>query len=209
HKLAIFLEAAMRPHAAPQPAPLPPPGPDDTAEQVAQFVERQRPRLAALVREAAERHEGNPEEKRAVARLADRLEREEIGVVQLLGALGGPLRDELMKQLRRIPPPLLAPAGAAGAGLAFADLARLTDREVQTLLREVDQKDCVLALKAADEAVRARLLGGMSERVRTFITEEMSLVRARPDVVVDAQARILARVYQLAAQGHLDLPARA
>ncbi|MFH1570455.1 MAG: MotA/TolQ/ExbB proton channel family protein, partial [Gemmatimonadota bacterium] len=46
HKLAIFLEAAMRPHAAPQPAPLPPPGPDDTAEQVAQFVERQRPRLA-------------------------------------------------------------------------------------------------------------------------------------------------------------------
>ena len=29
----------------------------------------------------------------------------------------------------------------------FEDIAKLTDREIQTLLREVDQKDLVIALK--------------------------------------------------------------
>lgn len=207
HKLAVFLAPALRPTGERKPVARPALGPDDTAQRLVEFVEQQRPRLAALAREAAARHEGSVDDRRAVEAMADRLARGEVGVVQLLGALGWRARAELLEQLRTPAPPLLARASAAGAALSFADLARLADREVQTLLREVDQKDCVLALKGADDAVRDRLLSSMSERVRTFLTEEMSMVRPRPDVVIDAQARILAQVYQLAEQGQLALPA--
>ena len=58
----------------------------------------------------------------------------------------------------------------------FADINKLTDRELQILLREVDQKDLVVALKAAEEELKDKILGNMSERVRTFITEEMEFL---------------------------------
>ena len=54
----------------------------------------------------------------------------------------------------------------------FTDLAYLTDREIQTLLREVDQVDCVVALKGASEAVAMRFLGNMSDQVSSFIRKE-------------------------------------
>ena len=44
----------------------------------------------------------------------------------------------------------------------FADISKLTDRELQILLREVDQKDLVIALKAADDELRDKILGNMS-----------------------------------------------
>jgi flagellar motor switch protein FliG len=55
----------------------------------------------------------------------------------------------------------------------FEDIQKLTDREIQTVLREVEQKDIVIALKAASEEVKDKLLGNMSERIRGFIEEEM------------------------------------
>lgn len=74
----------------------------------------------------------------------------------------------------------------------FDDLARLSDTEIQTLLREVYQKDCIVALKGAGEAVNAKFLGNMSERVRTFIKEEMeSLGTLPPEEIAAAHQRIL------------------
>ena len=40
-------------------------------------------------------------------------------------------------------------------------------------MRDVVQKDLVVALKSASEEMKDKVLGNMSERVRTFITEEM------------------------------------
>ena len=53
------------------------------------------------------------------------------------------------------------------------ELSDLNDRGIQYILRLVDQKDCVIALKGAKEAVRRKILGNMSERVRTFMEEEI------------------------------------
>lgn len=53
----------------------------------------------------------------------------------------------------------------------FADIVKLTDRKIETLLREVDQKDLVIALKAADEDLKAKILKNMSEQVHIFITD--------------------------------------
>ncbi len=38
----------------------------------------------------------------------------------------------------------------------FGDIVKLTDRELQTLLREVDQKDLVVALKSAEDELKGQ-----------------------------------------------------
>ena len=53
------------------------------------------------------------------------------------------------------------------------ELVDLSDRGIQLILREVDQKDCVTALKGASKEIQEKILSNMSERVRNYIEEEM------------------------------------
>ncbi len=88
----------------------------------------------------------------------------------------------------------------------FNDISKLTDRELQILLREVDQKDLVIALKAADEELKDKILGNMSERVRTFISEEMEFQGPmRLSEVEEVQLRIVQQVRQLEEQGQVTI----
>ena len=88
----------------------------------------------------------------------------------------------------------------------FADINKLTDRELQILLREVDQKDLVVALKAAEEELKDKILGNMSERVRTFISEEMEFLGPmRLSEVEEVQLRIVQQVRQLEEQGQVTI----
>ena len=88
----------------------------------------------------------------------------------------------------------------------FADIAKLTDRELQILLREVDQKDLVIALKGSDDELKEKILGNMSERVRTFITEEMEFQGPmRLSEVEEVQLRIVQQVRQLEEQGQVTI----
>ena len=88
----------------------------------------------------------------------------------------------------------------------FDDIVKLTDREIQTLMREVDQKDLVVALKAASEELKDKILGNMSERVRTFITEEMEFQGPmRLSEVEEVQLRVVQQVRQLEEQGQITI----
>jgi len=88
----------------------------------------------------------------------------------------------------------------------FADIAKLTDRELQILLREVDQKDLVIALKAADDELKDKILGNLSERVRTYLQEEMEfLAPMRLSEVEEVQLRIVQQVRQLEEQGQVTI----
>jgi flagellar motor switch protein FliG len=88
----------------------------------------------------------------------------------------------------------------------FADLDKLTDRELQILLGEVDQKDLVIALKAAEDELKAKILGNMSERVRTFVSEEMEFLGPmRLSEVEEVQLRIVQQVRQLEEQGQITI----
>ena len=88
----------------------------------------------------------------------------------------------------------------------FADINKLTDRELQILLREVDQKDLVIALKAAEDELKDKILGNMSERVRTFISEEMAFLGPmRLSEVEEVQLRIVQQVRQLEEQGQVTI----
>ena len=88
----------------------------------------------------------------------------------------------------------------------FEDLVRLTDREIQVLMREVDQKDLVVALKSASEGLKEKVLGNLSERVRQFITEEMEFLGPmRRSEVEEVQLRIVQQVRQLEEQGQVTI----
>ena len=88
----------------------------------------------------------------------------------------------------------------------FEDLQKLTDREIQVVLREVEQKDIVIALKAASEEVKEKLLGNMSERIRSFIEEEMEFAGPmRLSEVEEVQLRIVQQCRQLEDQGQITI----
>jgi len=88
----------------------------------------------------------------------------------------------------------------------FDDIAKLTDREIQTLMRDVDQKDLAVALKSASEELKDKVLGNMSERVRAFITEEMEFQGPmRLSEFEEVQLRVVQQVRQLEEQGQITI----
>ncbi len=89
----------------------------------------------------------------------------------------------------------------------FEAMVNLTEREVQVLLREVDQKDLVVALSGASAAVVEKFLGNMSVRVREFISDEIGYLS--PEHVSKAeevQVRMIAQVVQLSEKGLMVWP---
>ena len=74
-------------------------------------------------------------------------------------------------------------------------------------MRDVDKKDLVVALKSASEEMKDKVLGYMSERVRTFITEEMEFqgLMRLSEVEEEVQLRIVQQVRQLEEQGQITI----
>ncbi len=88
----------------------------------------------------------------------------------------------------------------------FDDIADLSDREIQMLLREVETKDLAIALMGASEVMKARILSNMSERVGGMIVEEMEQVGPLPKPEVEKiQATILRKVRELEEQGQITI----
>jgi len=70
-------------------------------------------------------------------------------------------------------------------------LVDISDRGIQYILRSIDQKDCVIALKGASPAVREKVMSNMSERVRNFIEEEMEALGEIEEAEVKHAQRLL------------------
>ena len=88
----------------------------------------------------------------------------------------------------------------------FSDIAKLKDRELQMLIREVDQKDLVIALKGTQDELKERILGNMSESVRTHVQEEIEFLGPmRLRDVEEVQLRIVQQVRQLEKQGQVSI----
>ena len=87
---------------------------------------------------------------------------------------------------------------AAVEAPGFDDLAKLTDREIQILMREVDQKVLVTALLGASQNILQRFLQNMSERVRGFIRTEIDFLGNVPAAdVAAAREQLLSQVRAL------------
>jgi flagellar motor switch protein FliG len=88
----------------------------------------------------------------------------------------------------------------------FDDIGKLDDRSLQRVLREVDARTLSLALKTAKEAMRERIMSGMSARAVTALKEEISMLGAvRVRDVEAAQAQIVAQVRALEAAGEVTI----
>ena len=86
----------------------------------------------------------------------------------------------------------------------FTDLTRLTDREIQHVLREVDSKDMAVALipevKRLDE-VKRRLFANVSERVEALIRLEIAHRKATKAEISEAQDRMVSTTQHLQVDG--------
>ena len=88
----------------------------------------------------------------------------------------------------------------------FDDIANLTDREIQMILREVDTKDLAIALKGGSEELQDRIFGNVSERVGTMIKEEMQFSGpVRTSDVEEVQLRVVQTVRQLEEAGQVTI----
>ena len=88
----------------------------------------------------------------------------------------------------------------------FEDLAKLDDRAIREMLKEVEVKELGLALKGASEAIRQKIFGNMSKRAREGIVEDMQYMGpVRLADVEAAQTTILAVLRRLEEEGSINL----
>jgi flagellar motor switch protein FliG len=80
----------------------------------------------------------------------------------------------------------------------FEDIAKLDDRSLQRLLREVDSRDLAIALRGCTDELKERIFKNLSSRAAEMLKDEMTVagpVRLR--AVDEAQQRIVAIVRRL------------
>jgi flagellar motor switch protein FliG len=91
----------------------------------------------------------------------------------------------------------------------FDDLIRVDDRGIQRVLKEVDQKELAMAMKAVDQQVTEKLFANMSERARELLKEEIGYlgpVKLRD--VEAAQQKLIAIVRRLDEAGEIIVQGR-
>lgn len=111
---------------------------------------------------------------------------------------------------------LLAALAAADASLAteiaaqqfvFADLLGLSKKDMQLVLREADPQALAVALKGADDALKALVFGAMSSRAATALQDDLAergpMKRAEVEA---AQAEICVLVRRLGDSGAIMMP---
>lgn len=84
----------------------------------------------------------------------------------------------------------------------FEDLVFVDDKGIQALLKEVDNQKLVIALKTANEDIKAKLFKNMSNRAATLLMEDLDALGPTKLSDVDkAQAEIVQKCKELEAQG--------
>lgn len=90
--------------------------------------------------------------------------------------------------------------------LTFDDLIHLADRDVQTILKDVDAKKLTMALKGASNEVREKILRNMSERASQMLRDDLLAAGpVRLSLVEEAQGEIVRSVQALSEQGRITL----
>jgi len=86
----------------------------------------------------------------------------------------------------------------------FADIGALDDRDTQRVLRSIEMKTLAVALKGADERVSSAIRRNLSERMRTTLDEEMTVLgKVRMSEVEEARAEIVRLIRALEQAGDI------
>jgi flagellar motor switch protein FliG len=88
----------------------------------------------------------------------------------------------------------------------FDDIARLTDREIQIILKKVERKDLAVALKGGSDELKSRIFANVAEEEAKVIKEEMTYSGpVRMSDVEEVQLRIMQTVRQLGEDGEIKI----
>jgi len=86
----------------------------------------------------------------------------------------------------------------------FEDIVTLDDRSVQQVLRQVDNAELAMALKGVTDAVRTKITDNLSERAAENLLEEVELLGAvRLTQVEEAQQSIIRAIRTLEERGEI------
>ncbi|MCR4791217.1 MAG: flagellar motor switch protein FliG [Lachnospiraceae bacterium] len=86
----------------------------------------------------------------------------------------------------------------------FEDILLLDDRSIQRVLRDVDNNDLSIALKAANEQVQNAIFNNLSKRLATMIKEDMEFMGpVRMKDVEEAQQKIVNIIRKLEDSGEI------
>lgn len=86
----------------------------------------------------------------------------------------------------------------------FEDILSLDDRSIQRVLREVDNNELAIALKASNEEVKNVIFNNLSKRLATMIKEDMDFMGpVRMKDVEDAQQKIVNIIRKLEDTGEI------
>ena len=90
----------------------------------------------------------------------------------------------------------------------FEDIAKFHDKDIQTVLKNVENSQWAMALKGASEVLKTKIMGNMSQRARDLLQEEIEFLGAvRLSQVEQVQQQIVDIVRRLEDAGELDLHA--
>ena len=88
----------------------------------------------------------------------------------------------------------------------FEDVAKIDDRSLQVVLREVSPQDLAMSLKGVSEEVHEKILGNLSKRAAQMLEEELELMgRVRRSSVEEAQGKIVAVIRRLEDKGEIEI----
>ncbi|MCG8584558.1 MAG: flagellar motor switch protein FliG, partial [Pirellulales bacterium] len=88
----------------------------------------------------------------------------------------------------------------------FEDINKFSDKDIQTVLKNVESSQWAMALKGASEELKTKVLGNMSKRAGDLLTEEMEyLGPVRLSNVEQMQQQIVDIIRRLEDTGELTL----
>ncbi|WP_331776037.1 flagellar motor switch protein FliG [Sulfurospirillum sp. 1612] len=88
----------------------------------------------------------------------------------------------------------------------FEDIVKLDNNGIREILKVVDKKDLMVALKGSSEDLKKQFMDNMSQRAQDAFIEEMNFLGAvRVKDVEEAQRRIVEEVQKLAEQGVVQI----
>jgi flagellar motor switch protein FliG len=88
----------------------------------------------------------------------------------------------------------------------FDDLTKLSDRDIQTVLKNIETAQWAMSLKGASGELKQKILGNMSQRAAAMLSEEMEyLGSVRLSEVEQVQQQIVDVVRRLEDAGEITV----
>ncbi len=124
--------------------------------------------------------------------------------VNLLRSVPAAEQSDVVSEIEKDDPEL----GAALRSrlFTFDDLVHLTDRDLQTLIREIDMTQLTVALKGAAPLIKERFMKNMSSRAGQMLEDEIAAMGPVKLAAVEAaQSELIKIAFGLAEQGRISI----